>query len=105
MTRTVARAAAVAALTVGVAAGTSLPAFAGQAYSAPGFASDNASCVGSAMNFAAHYGTEGGSWPDITHGAVGPTMSGHATSDGPGAVGDFQSNLAQTHGWVGTCLP
>ena len=89
--------------TAGATAAT--PAFAGQAYQAPGFPSGSASCVGAAMNFLAHYGGESDTFPVITHGNVGPTMSGHATSDGPGAVGNFNSTLAQTSGPVWTCLP
>ena len=81
------------------------PAFAGQAYPAPGFPSGSASCVGAAMNFQAHYGGENDTFPVITHGSVGPNMSGHATSAGPGAVGDFESALAQTSGPVWECLP
>ena len=95
-------AAAIAAGTAGIAAA---PAFAGQAYQAPGFPSANASCVGTALDFGSHYGTEGDSFPTVVHGAVGPSVSGHATSDGPGAVGEFNSTLAQTHGPVWTCLP
>lgn len=83
----------------------SAPAFASQAAPAPGFASDNAGCVGSAMTFQAHYGGENDTFPTITHGTVGPTMSGHATSDGPGAVGAFESTLAQTSGPIWVCLP
>jgi hypothetical protein len=83
----------------------STPAFAGQAYQAPGFPSGNASCVGAAMTFQAHYGGEDDSFPTITHGAVGPNMSAHATGDGPGAVGAFESALAQNSGPVWECLP
>ena len=91
---------ATATATIGMAA----PAFAGQAYQAPGFPSGNASCVGAAMNFQAHYGGENDTFPVITHGTVGPNMSGHATSDGPGAVGDFESTLAQSSGPIWECL-
>jgi hypothetical protein len=89
-----------------VAAGSlGTPAFAGQAYQAPGFPSGTASCVGAAMNFQAHYGGEDSSFPQIVHGTVGPNMSSHATSDGPGAVGAFESALAQSSGPVWVCLP
>ena len=99
-------AAIVAAVSVsGTVAMAATPAFAGQAYQAPGFPSDNASCVGAAMNFQAHYGGEDDTFPVVTHGTVGPDMSGHATSDGPGAVGAFESSLAQTSGPVWVCLP
>ena len=81
------------------------PAFAGQAYQAPGFAGSNASCVGAAMNFQAHYGGENDTFPVITHGTVGPDISWHATADGPGAVGAFESMLAQSSGPVWVCLP
>ena len=96
-----------AIVTATALAATSLagPAFADQAYPAPGFPSSNASCVGAAMNFQAHYGGESDTFPVITHGTVGPTMSEHATSDGPGAVGAFESTLAQSSGPVWTCLP
>jgi len=85
----------------------SSPAFAGQgqAYPLPGIPSANASCVGSALAFAAHYGANGSSFPEVQHGAVGPAVSGHATNDGPGAVGDFNSTMAQRHGDISTCLP
>lgn len=98
------RAATFAAVTglTGLLAG---PAFAAQAYQAPGFPSADSSCVGSAMSFQAHYGGEDSSFPVITHGTVGPTMSGHATSDSPGAVGDFESALARTSGPIWVCLP
>jgi len=92
---------ATATATVSLAA----PAFAGQAYQAPGFPSSSASCVGAAMNFQAHYGGEDDSFPVITHGTVGPNMSAHATGDGPGAVGGFESALAQSSGPIWTCLP
>ena len=95
-----------AAITLGItlaAAATAGPAFAGQAYQAPGFPSENASCVGTAMNYQAHYG--GDTFPVITHGTVGPTISGHATNDGPGAVGEFNSTLAQSSGPIWVCLP
>jgi hypothetical protein len=57
------------------------------------------------MTFQAHYGGEDDSFPTITHGAVGPNMSAHATGDGPGAVGAFESALAQNSGPVWECLP
>jgi len=85
-----------------IAATTAAPAFAGQAVPAPGFPSASASCVGAAMNFQAHYAGDG---EVITHGTVGPTMSGHATTDGAGAVGAFQSSLAQSSGPIWSCLP
>ena len=94
---------AVTITTAALAAAT--PAFAGQAYRATGFPSGNASCVGAAMSFQAHYGGEDDSFPAITHGAVGPNMSAHATGDGPGAVGAFESTLAQNSGPVWECLP
>jgi hypothetical protein len=88
-----------------VALAVSTPAFAGQAYQAPGFPSGSASCVGAAMNFQAHYGGEDDTFPTITHGTVGPNVSGHATGDEPGAVGGFESTLAQSSGPVWECLP
>ncbi|MDQ1709152.1 MAG: hypothetical protein QOG49_537 [Frankiaceae bacterium] len=96
-----------AVLSIGIAAtfAASAPAFAGQVYPAPGFPSGHASCVGAAMNFEAHYGGEDDSFPVITHGSVGPNISAHATSDGPGAVGAFESALAQNSGPVWLCLP
>ena len=96
---------AIVIATAAAAVSLAAPAFAGQAYQAPGFSSGNASCVGAAMNFQAHYGGENDSFPVVTHGTVGPNMSGHATSDGPGAVGDFESTLAQSSGPIWTCLP
>jgi len=102
--RTAFRAAIVATSAV-AAASLAAPAFAGQAYQAPGFPSSNASCVGAAMNFQAHYGGENDTFPVITHGTVGPNMSGHATSDGPGAVGAFESTLAKSSGQIWVCLP
>ena len=100
--RTITRATLVAAIAT-AAATTAAPAFAGQAYQAPGFPSGDASCVGAAMTYQAHYG--GDTFPTVTHGTVGPSMSGHATSDGPGAVGDFNSTLAESSGPVWVCLP
>lgn len=102
--RTTFRAAVVTATAL-AAASLAAPAFAGQAYQAPGFPSSNASCVGASMNFQAHYGGEDDSFPVITHGTVGPDMSAHATADGPGAVGAFESALAQSSGPIWTCLP
>src|SRR4051794_36346609 len=97
------RAAIVAAVaTTGVA--PAAPAFAGQAFTAPGFPSGNASCVGAAMNFQAHYGGENDTFPVITHGTVGPNMSSHATTDGPGAVCAFERSLAQSSGPGWGCL-
>ena len=94
------------AVTGAIALGAAAPALAdGRPYQAPGITSTNASCVGTALDFAAHYGSEGSTFPTITHGGVGPTVSGHATSDGPGAVGAFNSQLAQSHGDIQTCLP
>lgn len=95
------------AVTIGTAAvlGFSAPAFAGQAYPEPGFPSANASCVGASMNFQAHYGGQNDTFPTITHGSVGPNMSGHATTAGPGAVGSFESSLAQQRGPIWECLP
>jgi hypothetical protein len=103
--RNIGRAAGVAAVTLAAAVATAGPASAAQFYPAPGFASSNASCVGSALTFGAHYGTDGSSFPQIEHGSVGPAVSGHATSDGPGAVGAFNSALAQQHGSILVCLP
>jgi len=88
-----------------LAATSAAPAFAGQAYSAPGFPSGSASCVGAGMNFQAHYGGEDDTFPVITHGTVGPNMSSHATTDGAGAVGGFESSLAKSSGPVWVCLP
>lgn len=99
------RAVAVLAVAATGAVVSSAPAFAAQTYSAPGFPSGNASCVGAAMNFQAHYGGEDSTFPTVTHGTVGLDMSGHATSDGPGAVGAFESNLAQSSGPIWVCLP
>jgi hypothetical protein len=98
---------ACAAFAAGAVAVMSAPAFAGQgqAYPAVGFPSADASCVGTALDYGAHYGDEGDTFPVVTHGAIGPAVSGHATSDGPGAVGDFNSGLARSHGPVWTCLP
>ena len=97
--------AAIIVMAATLATAAAAPAFAGQAFQAPGFPSGSASCVGSAMSFQAHYGGEDDTFPVITHGTVGQSMSGHATSDGPGAVGDFESALAHTSGPVWECLP
>jgi hypothetical protein len=99
------RAAVALAITTGAALATSAPAFAGQAYRAPGFSSGSASCAGAAMNYQAHYGGESDSFPTITHGTVGPTMSGDATSLGGRVVGEFQTSLAQTSGPIWVCVP
>ena len=106
MFRIVTRSVTALALAAGAAVAVSGPALAGQgqAYSAPGFPSSNASCVGTVLDFGAHYGTDGGSFPTIEHGGVGTAVSGHATSDGPGAVGAFDSGLAQTHSDIGGCF-
>ncbi|MFN2561786.1 MAG: hypothetical protein ABR571_10885 [Jatrophihabitans sp.] len=74
-------------------------------YQLPGVTSSNASCVGAALDFGAHYGVDGSTFPVVTHGEVGPAVSGHATTDGPGAVGSFNSQLAQNHGDIQQCLP
>lgn len=102
----VSRVALMLTLTGAVTAMAAAPAMAdGQFYQAPGFTSPNASCMGSAYDFGAHYGTDGESFPAITHGAIGPSVSGHATSDGPAAVGEFSSTMAASHGSILTCLP
>jgi len=101
--RTLTRTAMVVAAAAAVGSAAT-PAWAGQAYQAPGFPSGTASCVGAAMNFQAHYGGEDSTFPVITHGTVGPNMSGHATTDGPGAVGEFESTLAQSSGPIWECL-
>jgi len=84
---------------------TVAPAFAGQFFPGPGFASGNASCVGSVTTFAAHYGDEGQYYPQIVHGSVGPAISADATTDAPGTVGEFNSTLAQDHGSILACVP
>jgi hypothetical protein len=84
---------------------TVAPAFAGQFAPGPGFASGNASCLGSATTFAAHYGDEGQYYPQVVHGSVGPAISADATTDAAGTVGDFNSTLAQSHGSIMACLP
>ena len=94
-------------LATGMVVAVSAPALAGtgQAYPLPGIPSANASCVGSGLAFAAHYGANGSTFPEVQHGAVGPAVSAHATDDDPGAVGHFNSALAQSHGDISTCLP
>jgi hypothetical protein len=84
---------------------TVAPAFAGQFAPGPGFASGNASCLGSETTFAAHYGDEGQYYPQIVHGSVGPAISSDATTDAPGTVGGFNSTLAQAHGSIMVCVP
>jgi hypothetical protein len=107
MFRFVIRPLAAATVTLGAMAALAVPALAGQgqAYPAPGFPSGNAACVGTALDFGSHYGTDGSSFPVVEHGGVGPAVSGHATNDAPGSVGRFDSTLAQGHGDIGTCLP
>jgi hypothetical protein len=105
LTRLTVRFTVTAAAAGGLVFAPAVPAFAsGQAYQAPGFTSPNASCMGTAYDFGAHYGESGESFPDFTHGAIGPSISEHATSDGPGAVGEFSATLAQSHGAVWDCL-
>jgi len=99
------RAMVVVTLATTSAAVTAAPAFAGQFAPAPGFASGNASCVGSVQTFAAHYGDEGQYYPQIVHGSVGPAISADATTDPPGTVGEFNSSLAQAHGSILACVP
>ncbi len=107
MTCTITRAATLVALVGGIAAGLTAPALAdsGRLANQPGLASDHASCVGSALDFGAHYGIDGGTYPDVTHGQVGPAISADATTDGPGAVGEFNSALAANHGTILVCVP
>jgi len=83
---------------------TAAPAFADRLAQAPGFASDNASCVGSALTYAAHYGADGDSYPQVVHGGVGPAISSDATNDAPGTVGAFNRTLAQNHGTIMDCV-
>jgi len=106
MFRIITRSVTAVAIGAGILGALSAPALAGEgrAYPAPGFPSSNASCVGAALDFSAHYGAEGQSFPVIVHGGVGPAVSGDATSQGPGAVGDFNSTLAQSHGPIWTCV-
>lgn len=98
---------ATAVLLLGGAIGVSGvgPAFADQAYPAPGFPSEHASCVGSSSDFQTHYAGEEDTFPVITHGTMGPTASGAATSLPPGSVGEFQSALARTSGPIWVCVP
>ena len=107
MFRIVPRSAAALVLAGGAAVGLAAPAFAGQgqAYSSPGFAGTNASCVGAAQDFGAHYGVNGDSFPTVVHGEVGLSVSSDAKTYGPGAVGDFNSSLAKDHGPIWTCVP
>ncbi|HET7406749.1 MAG TPA: hypothetical protein VFJ21_06380 [Mycobacteriales bacterium] len=109
MKRIIAKAALTIVAAGGVGVVTVTPALAGQFYPAPGFPSSGASCMGAAYDFAAHYGVDptgsGDGVPPIVHGQVGPSVSGHATTDGPGAVGEFSSSMAQNHGSVLDCLP
>lgn len=94
-------------VTVAVAATTTLgaaPALAsGQAYPGPGFTSASASCIGAGLDFTAHYGPEGSTWPTVVHGTVGPEISGDASGE-PGVVGAFTSAAAQQHGSILTCF-
>lgn len=97
---------AATAVGTAVALAPAAPAIAqGRPYQLPGVTSSNASCVGAALDFGAHYGVDGSTFPVVTHGEVGPAVSGHATNDGPGAVGSFNSQLAQSHGDIQECLP
>lgn len=106
MRKGIVRAAVMAAIAGGAVVVATSPALAsGQFYQAPGFPSQNSSCMGSAYDYGTHYGVTGDSFPTVVHGQVGPSVSEHATSDGPGAVGDFSSTMAQSHGSVLTCLP
>lgn len=106
MSRLFTRSLAGMAVAAGLTGGFAVPAFAGQAYQAPGFSSSNASCVGTALDFSAHYGTDGQGYPDqLIHGEIGPSISHDATRDGPGAVGQFNSTMAQNHGPIWVCLP
>jgi hypothetical protein len=97
---------AAAAITIGTLLASAGPAAAGtgQAYPGPGFTSSNGSCVGAGLDFSAHYGINGGSYPTITHGTVGPWVSADATSDAPGTVGAFNSAAAQAHGSIDECF-
>src|SRR3954453_3148455 len=60
---------------------TATAAFAGQPLTAPGFPSESRACGGPPMNFQARYRRENDPFPVVTHGPVGPNMSGHATTD------------------------
>lgn len=95
-----------AVITLGTVVLSSGPAAAGegQAYPGPGFTSSNGSCVGAGLDFSAHYGVNGGSYPTITHGAVGPWVSADATSDAPGTVGAVNSAVARVHGAIDGCF-
>jgi len=97
---------AAAVITIGTAIASAGPAVAGtgQAYPGPGFTSSHSSCVGAGLDFSAHYGVNGGSYPTITHGGVGPWVSADATGDAPGTVGAFNSAVARTHGSVDGCF-
>ena len=103
--RGITRIAAIATVTSAAAIVTAAPAFADRLANAPGFASTNASCVGSALTYGAHYGVDGDNYPQIVHGQVGPAISSDATTDDPGAVGAFNSTLAQSHGSIMVCVP
>jgi hypothetical protein len=106
VTRIIRRTALLLTLAGGAAVAAASPALAsGQAYPAPGFPSANASCTGSGYDFSAHYGANGESFPTVVHGAVGPSVSEDATTDGPGAVGEFTRSLAQTSGPIWVCVP
>jgi hypothetical protein len=107
MSRLIRRAATAVLLGTAAIVPMAAPALAGegQAYPLPGFPSSHASCVGVGLDFGAHYGVDGSSFPEVTHGEIGPALSGHARDDGPGAVGAFNSALAQNHGDIGSCLP
>ena len=107
MFRTVGRAVAALAVTVGTVSALGAPALAGggQAYPAPGFPNANASCVGAALDFGAHYGVDGESFPDTVHGEVGPDVSSDARNEPPGTVGAFNRTLATDHGPIWTCVP
>lgn len=76
----------------------------GQAHPGPGFTSGNGSCVGAGLDFSAHYGVDGASYPTIVHGAVGPWVSADATGDAPGTVGAFNSAVARMHGSIDGCF-
>ena len=102
MTRIVRRAAVTLTLAAAAAVTAASPALASQA---PGLPSSNASCVGAGLDFIAHYGFNGDSYPTVVHGQVGPSISQDATSDGSGGVGGFTSTLAQSHGAIWDCVP
>lgn len=101
---------AAAVITFGAAIASAGPAAAGtgtgtgQAYPGPGFTDNHSSCVGAGLDFSAHYGVNGGSYPTTTHGAVGPWVSEHATGDAPGTVGAFNSETAKLHGAIDGCF-